>query len=120
MSQQDTILDDCINALLMDEDPDFLDSQDQRGQQKICEGKLLPIQMTAELRDDLKRAGVVFGAPVADDSLFIHITLPDRWRIVSHADHVHWSYLIDDQHNPHATIFYRASFFDRKAFTAKL
>ena len=48
------------------------------------------------------------------DDLFVHVTLPDGWKIVP-TDHSMWSDLVDPKGVKRASIFSKEAFYDRSA-----
>lgn len=70
-----------------------------------------------EKRDIWKAMGIVVGEKVDDDSLFTHVVLPDGWTLTpSDSNPDYWTELRDVKKRLRATIFYKAAFYDRKAF----
>jgi hypothetical protein len=59
--------------------------------------------------------GFTFGDPDPDDPLFMPATLPEGWKREP-ADHDMWSYVVDDLGRQRAAVFYKAAFYDRKAY----
>jgi hypothetical protein len=63
--------------------------------------------------DELTALGFVKGEPV--DDLFVNATLPEGWKREG-SDHAMWSYLLDQRGIRMVAIFYKAAFYDRRAF----
>jgi hypothetical protein len=57
--------------------------------------------------------GIVFGAAL--DPVFREATLPLDWSVHANPSHSMWSAILDAQGRTRATIFYKASFYDRHA-----
>lgn len=62
----------------------------------------------------LEAAGVKFLGVVEGDCMFQYVELPQGWKRVA-TDHSMWSKLVDDKGRERASIFYKASFYDRSA-----
>jgi len=91
-----------------------IEAMEAAGQQELAEADVLPAEMDDEARAALVAAGVVFGAPVKDDPLFVEATLPKGWRKRA-TDHSMHSDLLDERGRKRGFIFYKAAFYDRKA-----
>ena len=57
--------------------------------------------------------GIVFGEDV--DDLFVSCVLPEGWS-KRPTDHSMWSDLVDNKDRVRARIFYKAAFYDRRAY----
>ncbi len=99
---------------LMGGNPGGIEAQEARGQQQLVESDVLPTEVRGN-KAELEAAGVVFGDPVPGDPLFCSVQLPAGWQ-KQPTDHAMWSDLVDDQGRKRAGIFYKAAFYDRKAF----
>lgn len=93
--------------------PNAIEQQESRGQDGLVESEMLPTDVRG--KDLLEKAGVKFGKPSSDDSLFCEAILPEGWQKVT-TEHPRWSKLIDSDSNERASIFYKAAFYDRYAF----
>jgi hypothetical protein len=111
-----------LNALLKGDIKNFnvastpggIEAQEVEGQKEFVASKTLPKEINSGgTKEELERMGIVFGEIV--DDLFINVTLPKGWKIEA-SDHSMWSDLIDDKGCVKASIFYKAAFYDRKAF----
>jgi hypothetical protein len=94
--------------------PGGIEASEARGQAELVRSEVLPSDITAKDRDVLAAWGVVLGAPVENDTLFVHATIPAGWE-KRRTDHAMWSDLVDDRGRVRASIFYKAAFYDRKA-----
>lgn len=65
--------------------------------------------------DQLEALGFVRGEGVDGDDLFIGATLPAGWAKRS-TDHSMWSMIVDQRGVERVEIFYKAAFYDRRAF----
>jgi len=92
-----------------------VEAQERAGQQELVYSQSLPVQSMNGAREELEQAGVVFGDPYPDDELFCDAQLPDGWEKRA-TDHDMWSELVDEAGKVRANIFYKAAFYDRKAF----
>lgn len=66
------------------------------------------------VKPKMDEVGNFLPAP-GDDSLFVECELPEGWAIRT-TDHSMWNYLVDTQGHARARCFYKAAFYDRKAF----
>lgn len=74
-----------------------------------------------EKREIWEAMGIVVGEKVDDDSLFTHVVLPDGWTLTpSDSNPDYWTELRDVKKRLRANIFYKAAFYDRKAFIRPL
>ncbi len=94
--------------------PASIESSESRGQQELVESEQLPAEISAKDKSVLEAAGVIFGAPIDGDSLFVQATLPSGWKKCK-TDHPMWSEIIDEKGKVRAKIFYKAAIYDRKA-----
>ncbi len=92
-----------------------IESQEAQGQIELVNSDLLPTEVFGKGRETLEKAGVVFGEPLATDPMFSPVELPFGWKKVP-TNHSMWSNLVDDKGNVVAGIFYKAAFYDRRAF----
>jgi hypothetical protein len=93
--------------------PGGIEQQEKEGQASLTTNSKLPQEMDDRTRELLESKGVVFGDTV--DGIFLSCMLPAGWKIVP-TDHSMWSHLIDENDNRVAAIFYKAAFYDRRAF----
>ena len=94
--------------------PKYIEDMEDEGQQELVNSSVLPADMQDDTRKVLEAAGVVFGAPVGGDPMFLHVTLPGGWK-KRPTDHSMWSKLVDQFDRERAGIFYKAAFYDRSA-----
>lgn len=91
--------------------PGGIERQEAMGQAAFVGTKSsLPIECP---RAELEALGFVFGEPI--DDLFVSVTFPAGWSKKA-TDHSMWSDLLDDQGRKRGSIFYKAAFYDRRAF----
>lgn len=90
--------------------PGGIEAQEAQGQRDLVAQQLIPIQGANEAANKL---GIVLGKEA--DDLFFYAELPKGWEIRA-TDHSMWSDLIDADGKKRAAIFYKAAFYDRKAF----
>lgn len=88
--------------------PGGIERQEAQGQQDMVNAAVLPRELSGPIPDGVILSDVV-------DDLFQKVTLPRGW-IVKPTDHSMWSDLIDDAGAKRASIFYKAAFYDRRAF----
>lgn len=94
--------------------PGGIERQEAEGQRTFVASDSLPVDgIDAKKQAELEAMGFVFGDLM--DGLFIECKLPPGWKKVA-TNHSMWSELVDDQGKEQAMIFYKAAFYDRKAF----
>ncbi|WP_155054544.1 hypothetical protein [Streptomyces blattellae] len=93
--------------------------QERAGQTQLVNSDRLPAQIEDHTGSDGQTAfealGFTFGKPDARDPLFRPATLPEGWKREA-SDHDMWSYLVDQLGRRRVAIFYKAAFYDRRAF----
>ncbi|MET9099992.1 hypothetical protein [Streptomyces antibioticus] len=91
--------------------------QEHRGQQQLVHSDRLPSRVHEFNGSDaeFEALGFKFGEPDPKDSLFRPATLPDGWTKTG-SDHDMWSYVIDHLGRRRVAVFYKAAFYDRRAF----
>ena len=101
---------DLANAILA-ATPGGIEAQEAQGQRDLCaSGQRLPKRMD---RTAVEAMGIKIGADA--DELFVYAELPEGWQIKP-TDHSMWSDLVDAAGKKRAAIFFKAAFYDRKAF----
>lgn len=94
--------------------PNAIEQQEARGQEQLVSSEQLPVECSDIDKEKLEQAGVVFGEPLEDDSLFCDAKLPEGWKKEA-TDHSMWSKLVDEKGKERAMIFYKAAFYGRSA-----
>ncbi|MFF8485211.1 hypothetical protein [Streptomyces antibioticus] len=91
--------------------------QERRGQQQLVHSDRLPSRLHEFNGSDaeFEALGFRFGEPDPKDPLFRPATLPDGWTKTG-SDHDMWSYVIDQHGRRRVAVFYKAAFYDRRAF----
>lgn len=100
---------------VMGGNPRAIEAQEAQGQRDLVANTQLPMDCPPDLKAELERAGVIFGAQTPGDRLFCSVTLPKGWKKKA-TEHSMWSDLLDDKDVKVAAIFYKAAFYDRSAF----
>jgi hypothetical protein len=90
--------------------PGGIEAQEAQGQRQLVQSSTLPKDCP---RADLEAMGIVFGADA--DDLFVTVTLPAGWSKAA-TGHSMWSDLLDAKGRARAAIFYKAAFYDQRAF----
>ncbi len=92
--------------------PGAIEVSEAAGQVELVNSATLPAEMGIDRETVTKATGIQFG-DMADD-LFIDVVLPAGWskRATDHSMH---SELVDDRGRVRAGIFYKATFYDRRA-----
>lgn len=97
---------------LMGGSDDYITGMEAAGQRQLVQSDLLPSEGPW---DRLVALGAIQGEQVDGDELFCHVTIPAGWRKAG-SDHDMWSYLVDERGIRKVAIFYKAAFYDRRAF----
>lgn len=90
------------------------DRESAKSVQSFAASDTLPADADKFQRRVLKRAGVTFGNPVAEDPIFTFVRLPDGWSKVASTE-PSWFDLVDDKGRSRALICYNAWFQAREA-----
>lgn len=98
---------------LLGGDPESIERQEMQGQEQLATSSQLPTDgLTPEAA---ARCNIQIVSASKDDPLFTDVTLPKGWQIKP-TGHSMWSDLLDETGTKRAGIFYKAAFYDRKAF----
>lgn len=89
----------------------YITGMEAAGQQQVVNSALLPTKGS----EDLAALGFTLGEVQDGDPLFREVTLPDGWRKEA-SDHDMWSHVVDPLGRKRVAVFYKAAFYDRKAF----
>lgn len=93
---------------------EYIMETERAGQAQLVNSDRLPAE-ASDGDEPYLALGFTFGEPDKGDALFRPATLPAGWKREG-SDHAMWSY-IADQHGRHrVAIFYKAAFYDRRAF----
>jgi hypothetical protein len=95
--------------------PAMIEASEAAGQRALVESTLLPVDFRQYTELTLERIGIVVDRSAVVDGLFYRTTLPGGWRKVP-AKYSMWSHLVDGKGRTRASIFYKAAFYDRRAF----
>lgn len=85
--------------------------QERAGQAQLVHSDRLPVDTDGT---DFLAVGFTFGEPDPSDPLFRPATLPEGWKREP-SDHDMWSFILDPLGRRRVRIFYKASFYDRRA-----
>ena len=88
-------------------------AMEARGQQELVNSAQLPVDGSDD--PDILAMGITFGDITPGDDLFREATLPEGWKKEG-SDHNMWSYVVDVEGNRRISVFYKAAFYDRRAF----
>lgn len=94
---------------------DYIGGMERQGQQQLVHSDRLPTEVHGGTDEDFIALGFSFGAPDAGDAMFRPATLPDGWKRQG-SEHSMWSHVIDANGRKRVSIFYKAAFYDRKAY----
>ncbi len=89
-----------------------IERQEAAGQRELAASSQLPTEGLGEVATAL---GIVVHGETKGDPLFSDVTLPAEWEVAP-TDHSMWSELRDAIGTVRAEVFYKAAFYDRKAF----
>jgi len=89
-------------------------AQEKAGQAQLVNSDRLPTDLNGN-QADFEALGFTFGEPDQRDPMFRPATLPDGWKREG-SDHDMWSYVVDQLGRRRVAIFYKAAFYDRRAF----
>lgn len=89
----------------------YIEGMEADGQRQLVASQQVPVEGSAGLAE----MGFTLGDRVPGDDLFRTATLPEGWKKVP-SDHAMWSYIEDQHGRRRVAIFYKAAFYDRKAF----
>jgi hypothetical protein len=93
----------------------FIERQERDGQRQLVSFDRLPTDRDGTPDEEWLALGFTFGEPDPGDDLFCPATLPPGWKREG-SDHAMWSYLLDEHGRKRVSIFYKAAFYDRRAF----
>lgn len=91
-----------------------IEAQEAAGQREIVNSTSIPTDCPA---DELEALGFTLGHVHEDDPLFRDAVLPEGWTREG-SDHAMWSYIVDAEGFCRVAIFYKAAFYDRRAFAS--
>ncbi|WP_406168945.1 hypothetical protein [Streptomyces sp. NBC_00996] len=89
--------------------------QERAGQAQLVNSEQLPTDLNGDDQAAFEALGITFGEPTPGDPLFQSATLPEGWKREA-ADHDMWSYVVDRLGRRRVAVFYKAAFYDRRAF----
>jgi hypothetical protein len=93
---------------------DWITSQEAAGQRQLVASTSLPTDASGDDAEFLA-LGFTFGDPDPGDPMFRPVTLPDGWS-KQPSDHDMWSHVVDELGRRRVAVFYKAAFYDRRAF----
>lgn len=94
----------------------MITDMEKSGQRQLVASHQLPAKVQSPHTDaDFEALGFTFGPPVDGDPLFRAATLPQGWSKQA-SDHDMWSYVVDERGRRRVAVFYKAAFYDRRAF----
>lgn len=93
----------------------YITDMEADGQRQLVHSNRLPVEINRGTDVEFVTLGFSFGPPDPNDPLFRPATLPDGWKREP-SDHSMWSYIVDTNDRRRVRIFYKAAFYDRRAF----
>lgn len=100
-----------LAGLLARGQSDYITGMEADGQRQLVHSDQVPTQGS----DKLAEIGFTLGDVVQHDTLFRHVTIPEGWT-KSATEHSMWSEITDAFGRSRVSIFYKAAFYDRRAF----
>lgn len=91
--------------------PGYVEDMEAAGQRQIVHSDRVP----TEGSEALVELGFTLGDQDPHDDLFRAASMPAGWKREG-SDHAMWSYILDDLGRRRVSIFYKAAFYDRRAF----
>lgn len=92
-----------------------VEKQERRGQEELLKSDVFPTDISGMTTEDLEEMGFEFHGEVPNDPIFQFVTLPEGWGREG-TDHDMWSYIVDETGKRRIGVFYKAAFYDRRAF----
>lgn len=90
-------------------------AQEARGQVQLVNSTQLPVDVGRDGDAAFEALGFVFGPVSASDPLFREASLPEGW-MKRPTEHSMWSEIVDPLGRARGAVFYKAAFYDRRAF----
>lgn len=101
--------------MLFGGDPVGIEAMERHGREELVRSEYLPTDGIAKYKKPLERWGFSFGVTDLEDPLFTEAQLPPGWRKRG-TEHAMWSEILDAEHRVRLSLFYKAAFYDRRAF----
>lgn len=92
-----------------------IQEQERAGQAQLVNSDRLPADLNGDSISSFEALGFTFGHPDPRDPLFHPAALPEDWKREA-SDHDMWSYIVDHLGRRRVAVFYKAAFYDRRAF----
>ncbi len=89
----------------------YIAEMERAGQTQLANSDRLPVKGSDTVTD----LGIQLGDIDRQDPVFREVALPSGW-LKESSDHAMWSYVLDEHGRRRVAIFYKASFYDRRAF----
>lgn len=109
-----SVLATTLIAMVTGDTDGVIEAQEKAGQTQLVNSDRLPTDLHNS-QADFEALGFTFGEPDPHDPLFRPATLPDGWKRTA-SDHDMWSYVVDELSRRRIAVFYKAAFYDRRAF----
>jgi hypothetical protein len=95
--------------------PGLIEASELNGQRELVGSTRLPVD-TDEGDDAYISLGFAFRPADPDDPIFRESRSPEGWTRRAADNHAMWSYIVDEHGVDRVAIFYKAAFYDRRAF----
>lgn len=115
MAVRNTSADDPLINLMSTLGEGGIERQEKLGQTQLAKSSQLPTEGLASIAAE---HGITVKGETKGDPMFSDVELPEGWSIQP-TDHSMWSNLVDDNGMVIAGIFYKAAFYDRRAFISR-
>jgi len=92
----------------------YIEGMEAAGQRQLVASTSLPVEAN-DGDAAFEALGFVLGKPDPRDPLFREAKLPEGWGKEG-SDHNMWSYIVDQLGRRRVAVFYKAAFYDRRAF----
>ncbi|MEI5520713.1 hypothetical protein WB388_08870 [Streptomyces brasiliscabiei] len=110
-----SILATTLLALATGDTDAVIRAQERAGKAQLVLSDRLPTDFKGDDPAVFEALGFTFGEPDPADPLFRPASLPDGWSKTG-SDHEMWSYVLDQLGRRRVAVFYKAAFYDRRAF----
>lgn len=102
-----------LDAMMRGTTDGQIERQEAQGQRDLVASTQLPVEGSDD--PDVLALGIEFGEQTPGDDLFREAKLPEGWSKQA-TEHSMWSNVVDETGKTRASVFYKAAFYDRKAF----
>lgn len=101
-------------GLLVQGNDGYIMGMERTGQLQLVASTKFPVDRSLPA-EEWEALGFTFSEPDPEDPLFCDATFPEGWAREA-SDHDMWSYVCDETGARRVAVFYKAAFYDRRAF----